>query len=79
MCGERMIGEFQLNWIVAPGIGLMMFGRAPAPARTAFATLSRRQPPPPPPRPPPQRRLDVLHLAGREVVALRCSAFCDDV
>src|SRR4051812_36957968 len=50
LCGEMMTGESQLNWIVAPAIGLMMFARlgagpAPSPPSPPAAAA--------PPRPPP--------------------------
>jgi len=36
-----LTGEFQLNWMVAPGIGLMMFARAGAGPKLAPHALRR--------------------------------------
>src|SRR4029078_8261338 len=50
------MGVFQLNWTVAPGIGLMMLPRPPVGSGgRAGASPPGSPPPPPPPHPPPPR------------------------
>src|SRR5215510_12861369 len=57
LCGDNLMGEFQLNWTSVFGLALMMFARpppgpcgGPSPPGSAAAA----PPPPPPPRPPPR-------------------------